>query len=73
MLRIAADADESAVVVVERTVDGYAVHDKARHLTTARGAQKWSRHAQQVRISPDVVDLLDGPDRFVPLILRIGR
>jgi hypothetical protein len=58
LLRTAVDADESAVVVVERTVDGYAAHDKARHLTTTRGAQSLSRHAQQVSISAGVVDLI---------------
>jgi hypothetical protein len=57
LLRIAADADEFAVVVVERAVDGYAPHDWARHLTTTRDAQHLSRQAQQVRSSADVVDL----------------
>ena len=62
LLRIAADADESVVVVVERAVDGYAPHEWARRLTDDDG---WAnlvaatrQHAQNLGIAADAADLL---------------
>ena len=58
MLRIAADADESAVVVVERTVDGYAPHDWAAP-DQRQGVRRTYRGTRCKSESlRDVVDLL---------------
>jgi hypothetical protein len=62
LLRIAADADESAVVVVERAVDGYAPHEWTLRLNDD---ERWAdlvtgirQHAGKGGIAADAVDLL---------------
>ena len=62
LLRLAADADESAVVVVERAVDGYAPRDWARRLSDD---DRWTnlvvaarQRAQRLGIAADAADLL---------------
>jgi hypothetical protein len=62
LLRIADDADESAVVVVERAVDGYAPYGWTRRLNDDDG---WAdlvtairQHARNSGIAADAVDLL---------------
>ena len=62
LLRVPADANESAVIVVERAVDGYAPHEWGRRLTDDPG---WADlvaavrlAAQQLGIAADAVDVL---------------
>lgn len=71
LLRIAEDADESAVVVVERAVNGYAPHEWTRRLNDD---DEWAglvtvirQHARRSGIAADAVDLLIAQTTLVVL------